>query len=53
MKGARDGRILPRVRGMRLRADFGMRKGIWGGTWLGRYMYVEEGVVAEVTEGFC
>ena len=24
MKGARDGRILPRVRGTRLRADFGM-----------------------------
>ena len=29
-------RILPRSCGTRLRADFGMRKGIWGGTWFGR-----------------
>ncbi len=30
-----------------------MRKRIWGGTWFGRRVHDEKGVVAEVTEGFC
>ena len=34
-------------------SDFGMRKRIWGGTWFGRRVHDEKGVVAEVTECFC
>ena len=34
-------------------SDFGMGTGIWGGTWFGRRMHDEKGVVAEVAQGFC
>ena len=34
-------------------SDFGMGTGIWGGSWFGRRVDDEKGVVAEVTEGFC
>ena len=44
-KNGRDGRF--RI------SNFGMREGIWGGTWFSRRMHDEKGVVAEVTEGFC
>jgi hypothetical protein len=33
-------------------SDFGMGTGIWGGTWFGRRMHGEKGVVAEGTECF-
>lgn len=33
-------------------SDFGMGKRIWGGTWFGRRMHGEKGVVAEGTECF-
>jgi hypothetical protein len=34
-------------------SDFGMGTGIWGGSWFGRRVDDEKGVVAEVTESFC
>ena len=60
MNGARDGRIFPRTRGTRLRADVGGSR--WGkvgrcecgkGGRLGRRMHDKVGIVAEFTEGFC
>jgi hypothetical protein len=44
-KNGRDGRF--RI------SDFGMREGIWGGTWFGRRVDDKVGIVAEVTKSFC
>jgi len=34
-------------------SDFGMREGIWGGTWFSRRVDNKVGIVAEITKSFC